>query len=75
MKTMKWVVVVLAAMFLSCIAFVAGLEIGHRMGYDIGWVDCKFDAKAQLGLTECKEFWQWHGSRKSAIRKRRSLFE
>ena len=60
-------------------AFVAGLEIGHRRGYDEGWRDCKFDAKETLFPTLddpfYDSFWKWHGSTKSIIRKRRSIFD
>ena len=63
---------VLAALLVAC---VAGLELGHRWGYDEGWRDCKFDAKETLGLEGNDSFWRWYDSKKSRIRKRRSIFE
>ena len=63
---------------LTFAAFVAGLECGHRMGYDSGWRDCKFDAKQTLHQKHNDpddSFWMWYGSTNSVIRKRRSLFE
>ena len=56
-------------------AFVTGLELGHRRGYDEGWRDCKFDAKETLFPKHGDPFWEWYGSTKSKIRKRRSFFE
>lgn len=56
-------------------AFVIGMEIGHRKGYDTAWTECKFDAKQRLHLTDCKEFWDWYDSKTTIIRKRRSLFQ
>ena len=56
-------------------AFVIGLEVGHRWGYDTAWRDCKFDAKQQLFSTGNKAFWDWHGSSTTIIRKQRSLFQ
>ena len=59
--------------------FVAGLEFGHRWGYDEGWRDCKGDAKETLFPRGddpfCKSFWKWYDSKTSIIRKRRSIFE
>lgn len=56
-------------------AFVAGLEFGHRRGYDNGWSDCKFDAKQALFPNCGDPFWGWYGSTNSVvIRKRRSFF-
>ena len=71
---------VLAALLVAAfIVFVAGLELGHRRGYDEGWRDCKFDAKQTVypvnGDPFYDSFWKWHGSTKSIIRKRRSIFE
>ena len=63
---------VLAALL---VAYVAGLELGHRWGYDEGWRDCKFDAKETLGLEGNDSFWRWYDSKKSRIRKRQSIFE
>ena len=57
------------------VVFVAGLELGHRWGYDEGWRDCKFDAKETLFPKHDDPFWKWHGSTNSVIRKRRSIFE
>lgn len=57
------------------VAFVAGLEFGHRWGYDEGWRDCKGDAKETLFRELDDPFWKWHSSTNSVIRKRRSLFE
>ena len=57
------------------IAFVAGLELGHRSGYDEGWRDCKFDAKQTVYPVNDNTFWKWHDSTNSVIRKRRSFFE
>ena len=64
---------VLAVMALA--AFVAGLELGHRRGYDEGWRDCKFDAKETVHPFNKDVFWKWYYSKKSVIRKRRSFFE
>ena len=76
MKKLLIGVCILAAVF---VAFVAGLEVGHRMGYDKGWRDCKFDAKEALyprrGDPFYDSFWKWHGSTNSVIRKRRGFFE
>ena len=67
---------VLAAVFIAAfVVFAAGLEFGHRWGYDEGWRDCKFDAKETLGLEGNDSFWRWYDSKKSRIRKRRSIFE
>ena len=67
---------VLAALLVAAfIVFVAGLELGHRRGYDEGWRDCKFDAKESLYPKHGDSFWKWHGSTNSVIRKRRSLFD
>ena len=66
-------------LIMALVIFVAGLELGHRWGYDEGWRDCKFDAKETLCLSRGDSFydlfWKWHGSTKSRIRKRRSIFE
>ena len=64
---------VLLAMTLA--SFVVGLDCGHRVGYDQGWRDCKFDAKETLCSEGNDSFWKWHGSTNSVIRKRVSLFE
>ena len=56
------------------LAFVVGLEVGHRKGYDTAWVECKFDAKQQLYSTGDKAFWDWYGSGTTIIRKHRSFF-
>ena len=67
---------ILAALLVAAfVVFVAGLEFGHRWGYDEGWRDCKFDAKETLFPGGDDPFWKWYGSTKSVIRKRRSLFE
>ena len=64
---------VLLAMTLA--SFVVGLECGHRVGYDKGWRDCKFDAKETLYPKRDDPFWKWYGSTKSVIRKRVGFFE
>ena len=67
---------VLAALFvMAFVVFVVGLEFGHRWGYDEGWRDFKFDAKETVYPVTDDVFWKWYGSKKSVIRKRRSLFE
>ena len=67
---------VLAALLVAAfIVFVAGLELGHRRGYDEGWRDCKFDAKQTVYPVNDNTFWEWHDSTNSVIRKRRSFFE
>ena len=71
---------VLAALLVAAFGvFVAGLEFGHRWGYDEGWRDCKADAKETLFPSGddpfCDSFWKWHDSKTSMIRKRRSIFE
>ena len=71
---------VFAALLVSvAVVFVAGLEFGHRWGYDEGWRDGKFDAKETLyprhGDPFYDSFWKWYDSTKSSIRKRRSIFE
>lgn len=72
MKRLTIKVVVLVVFAVA--AFVIGLEVGHRKGYDTAWADCKFDAKQRLYLTDCKEFWDWYDSKTTIIRKRRSFF-
>ena len=71
--------VLAASLVAAFVVFVAGLELGHRWGYDEGWRDCKFDAKETLypGRDDplYDRFWKWHDSEKSMIRKRRSIFE
>ena len=62
-------------LIMALVIFVAGLELGHRWGYDEGWRDCKFDAKETVYPVTDDVFWKWYGSKKSVIRKRRSLFE
>ena len=66
-------------LIVAFVIFVAGLEFGHRWGYDEGWRDCKFDAKETLHSKRddhfYDRFWKWHGSTNSVIRKRRSIFE
>lgn len=59
-----------------CLAFAAGLEIGHRHGYDSAWVECKFDAKQTISTSKTIDaFWQWHGKRSaSCIRQHRSFW-
>ena len=67
---------VLAALLVAAfIVFVAGLELGHRRGYDEGWRDCKFDAKETVHPVNDDAFWKWQGSTNSVIRKRWSFFE
>ena len=63
-------------LFMSCAvvaAFAVGMEVGHRRGYDLGWRECKFDAKEQMASPENEAFWRWHGS-KSVIRQHRSFW-
>ena len=71
--------VLAALLVMAFVVFVAGVEFGHRWGYDEGWRDCKFDAKETLyprrGDPFYDSFWKWHGSTKSIIRKRRGIFE
>ena len=71
--------VLAALLIVAFVIFVAGLEFGHRWGYDEGWRDCKFDAKETLypriDDSSYDSFWKWHGSSTSRIRKRRSIFE
>lgn len=55
--------------------FVTGLELGHRMGYDKGWRDCKYDAKEALCPKYDDPFWKWLGSTNSVICLHRSFFE
>ena len=62
-------------LIVAFVVFVAGVEFGHRWGYDEGWRDCKFDAKETLFPKHDDPFWKWHGSTNSVIRKRRSIFE
>ena len=64
-----------ALVVVALAAFVAGLELGHRRGYDEGWSDCKFDAKETVHPVNDEVFWKWQGSTNSVIRKRRSFFE
>ena len=67
---------VVAALFATAfVVFVAGLEFGHRWGYDEGWRDCKHDAKETLFPKYGDPFWKWYGSTNSVIRKRRSIFK
>ena len=66
---------IIAIVVFAGVAFLAGLEVGHRMGYDTAWSDCKFDAKSHPRLTECNAFWDWYDSDTTIIRKRRSLFQ
>ena len=76
MKRLLIGVYVLAVLLVTAfVVFVAGLEFGHRWGYDEGWRDCKFDAKEALFPKYDDPFWKWHSSTNSVIRKRRSLFE
>ena len=72
MKRLLLVACVLAALL---VAFVAGLELGHRWGYGEGWRDCKFDAKETLCSDGNDSFRKWYGSKESRIRQRRSIFE
>ena len=67
--------VLAALLVMAFVAFVAGLEFGHRWGYDEGWRDCKGDAKETLFPELDDPFGKWHSSTNSVIRKRRSLFE
>ena len=60
---------------LTFAAFVAGLVCGHRMGYDSGWRDCKYDAKETLFPRLDDPFWKWYDSTNSVIRKRVGFFE
>ena len=68
--------VVIVSGLLLLITFVAGVEIGHRHGYDMGWRDCKFDDKQSLMTTNFTEevFWHWHGHAPVVIRKHRGFF-
>ena len=63
-----------ALVVVALAAFVAGLELGHRRGYDEGWRDCKFDAKETVHPVNDDAFWKWYDSTNSVIRKRRSFF-
>ena len=74
-RLLAWLCALTALAFAVLAAFVAGLEIGHRRGYDEGWRDCKFDAKETLFPTLDDPFWKWHDSKNSVIRKRRSFFD
>ena len=65
---------VVAAVLFIIAGFAIGIEVGHRLGYDEGWRDCKFDAKEQLFNIKDDAFWRWNGSRDSVIRKRRSFW-
>ncbi len=68
-----------ALLVVAFVVFVAGVEFGHRWGYDEGWRDCKFDAKETLypriDDPSYDSFWKWYGSSTSRIHKRRSIFE
>ena len=49
MRKMKKIIgIVFAGFILFAIVFAAGIEVGHRYGYDEGWRDCKYDAKETL---------------------------
>ena len=74
-RLLAWLCALTVLAFVVLTAFVAGLEIGHRRGYDEGWRDCKFDAKETLYPKHGDSFWKWHGSTNSVIRKRRSFFD
>ena len=74
-RLLAWFCVFTVLALAAFAAFVAGLEIGHRRGYDEGWRDCKFDAKETLFPTLDDPFWKWHDSKNSVIRKRRSFFD
>ena len=72
---MRLMIEIIVLVVFAIVVFVAGLEVGHRKGYDMAWTDCKYDAKQQLFSTGNKAFWDWYGSNKTTIRKRRSLFQ
>ena len=55
-------------------SFATGLVLGHRMGYDKGWRDCKFDMKETGHPVNDDPFWIWYDSNNSAIRKCRNFF-
>ena len=74
-RLLAWFCALTVLVFAVLAAFVAGLEIGHRRGYDEGWRDCKFDAKESLYPNHDNPFWKWHGSTNSVIRKRRCFFD
>jgi len=74
MQMKRLMIEVVVVVIFAVVAFGAGLEVGHRKGYDTAWVECKFDAKQQLFLTGNKAFWDWYGSNATHIRKHRSLF-
>ena len=76
-KRVSIAVVALAAVgALVLLAFAAGVEIGHRRGYDEGWRECKYDAKETLLTTNCTKelFWHWHGHAPLVIRQHRGFF-
>lgn len=73
-KSVKKACLFFAGLVLLAIAFAAGIECGHRYGYDLGWSECKFDAKETLFQMKDETFWQWQGSRQSCIRKHRSFW-
>lgn len=73
-KAMKIIGVVFAGLVLLAIVFAAGVEVGHRCGYDEGWSDCKFDAKQTLFDIQDDAFWRWHDSGASCIRRQRSFW-
>lgn len=56
-------------------SFATRLVLGHRMGYDKGWRDCKFDMKETVHPVNDNVFWKWYDTTNSVIRKRRSFFE
>ena len=67
--------VLAALLVVAFVVFVAGVEFGHRWGYDEGGRDCKFDAKETVHPVNDNVFWKWYDTTNSVIRKRRSFFE
>ena len=67
---LRWI---LWSAILMVAAFAAGIEVGHRRGYDLGWSECKSDAKEQMSSSENETFWRWYNS-ESVIRQHRSFW-
>lgn len=67
-------VIATIGLFCLLLVFAAGIEVGHRLGYDEGWRDCKYDAKEQLFNIKDDTFWKWYGSPGSVIRRRSSFW-
>ena len=56
------------------VVFAAGVESGHRRGYDLGFCECRYDAKETLGRDGGPAFWRWYGGAPMSIRQHRSFF-